>query len=195
MTKKCLIIPAAGLSSRHPPNKLLLDLEGMTAIERTVSTFIDFPLDIYVITGYQSDKTSALLNRKFGDLITVIDNPHYELGMSSSIKAALRVLNREYSYFGICPGDKPFILPATVAKMLDALDRELPWLAAPFYHDRMGHPCFFAAGLKPGLLAVTGDMGGREIIRNYPDRLLKIRVNDEGIIMDLDRYLDGSHVR
>lgn len=195
MPEKCIIIPAAGLSSRHPPNKLLLDLEGMTAIERTVSTFIDFPLDIYVVTGYQGEKTASLLRKKFGDLITVIDNPHYELGLSSSIKAALRVLNRDYSYLGICPGDKPFILSATVAKMLDALDRELPLLAAPIYHDRLGHPCFFAAELKPELLAVTGDIGGREIIRNYPDRLLKIPLNDEGIIMDLDRYLDGSHVR
>ena len=38
-----LIIPAAGLSRRHPPNKLLLPLEGETVIQRSVARFIEAP--------------------------------------------------------------------------------------------------------------------------------------------------------
>jgi len=195
MPEKCVIIPAAGLSSRHPPNKLLLKLEGRTVIERTVSIFIDFPLNIVVVTGYQREKTAFLLRKNFGTRITVIDNPDYSLGMSSSIKAAVRALKQEYGYIGICPADKPFIRKTTIADLLDTLDKELPLIAAPFYNGQMGHPCFFSGKLKKELLTITGDMGGREIVTNYRERLLEIQVNDEGITLDMDRYLDGSHVR
>lgn len=195
MPEKCIIIPAAGLSSRQPPNKLLLEFEGMTAIERTVSTFIDFPLDIFVVTGYQGEKTSFLLESSFGNRVTMVDNPDYELGMSSSIKAAVRALKQEYGYIGICPGDKPFIKKTTIATIIDTLDEELPLIAAPFFDNRMGHPCFFSDKLKKDLLNITGDMGGREIVAEYREQVLEIHVDDEGTILDLDRYLEGGHVR
>jgi len=193
--EKCIIIPAAGLSSRHPPNKLLLELEGLMAIERTVSTFIDFPLDIFVVTGYQSEKMSYLLECSFGNRLTVVDNQDYRLGMSSSIKAAVRALKQEYGYIGICPGDKPFIQKTTIADMLDTLDEELPLIAAPFYDNRRGHPCFFSGKLKKDLLNITGDMGGREIAAEFRKQVLEIQVDDEGTILDLDRYLEGGHVQ
>lgn len=182
------------MSTRHPPNKLLLKLNKSTVIERTLSIFIDFPLDINIITGHQQDKINDIL-KKFKNRITIIQNPDFRSGMASSIKCGLHKMQSDCEYIGICPGDKPFIEKKTVKSILLQMQEKHPLIAAPSYDGRLGHPCFFAGALGNELLKITGDTGGKMVIEKYRDHLLEIPVRDKGVIMDMDMYLDGIDVR
>ena len=187
--KTCIVIPSAGLSSRHPPNKLLLKAGDKTFIETTVEKFVNLPTDIYVITGYQAQQMTDILDDRFGSRISVICNPDYRNGMSTSIVAGVNSLKYDYEYIGIYPGDKPFIRKDTLQKCLSSLEKALPLISAPYFNSVMGHPCFFHKSLKNELMALKGDIGGRTVVENHKDRMLPIPVDDPGIITDLDSYL------
>jgi len=188
-----VIITAAGLSSRHPPNKLLLKIGKETVIERTVATFIALPVDIIVITGWQSEKVTPVLLDRFGDRITVMNNPAYATGLASSIRAALESFApRRYSYLAFCNGDRPFIKPQTAAELLKRVEGDTPFIAAPTFDGTMGHPTFFSSSLHGELAAITGDRGGRTLLKKYADRVTYYPVADQGTTWDMDYYLERN---
>ena len=184
-----LIITAAGLSQRRPPNKLLLPLGEKTVIETTVEIFIDTPLDITVVTGHQREKIEPLLYQRFGDRITIVHNPDYASGLASSVTAGLKNNPGEPDYWCFCNGDKPFIKQATIEYLLAELERSKPPIMIPAFHDQIGHPTFFSADFTSELLALTGDSGGRDILQRHRREVLFVPVADEGVSLDMDCYL------
>ncbi|MBC8402923.1 MAG: nucleotidyltransferase family protein [Candidatus Marinimicrobia bacterium] len=184
-----LIITAAGLSRRRPSNKLLLPLGDRTVIETTVENFIKTDMDITVVTGYQREKIEPLLTQRFGDRITIVSNPDYASGLASSVTAGLKNNPGKPDYWCFCNGDKPFIKPATIDYLLAELDRSKPLIMIPAFHDQIGHPTFFSADFTPELLALNGDTGGRKLIERHVRDVLFVLVADEGVSLDMDRYL------
>ena len=183
-----LIITAAGLSQRQPPNKLLLPLGHKTVIETTVGNFINTNMDFAVVTGYQREKIEHLLTTRFGDRIKIVHNPDYASGLASSIKAGMTINTEKSDYWCFCNGDKPFIKPATIELLITELEHRKPQIMVPTYQDRPGHPTFFSADFTPELLALTSDTGARDIIQRQRREVLFIPVDDEGVALDMDRY-------
>jgi len=185
-----LIITAAGLSQRQPPNKLLLPLDHKTVIETTVGNFINTNLDMAVVTGHQREKIEPLLTQRFGDRITIVHNPDYETGLASSIKAGLSIDIEKPDYWCFCNGDKPFIKLATIELVLTNLEHRKPLILVPTYQDQPGHPTFFSADFTSELLALTGDTGARMLIQRHRRDVLFVPVADEGVSLDMDRYIN-----
>lgn len=190
-----LIITAAGMSRRLPPNKLLQKRGEITALEKTVRSFTGFNLEIVVVIGYQAEKTGILLSKKFGEKIQVVLNNEYESGLASSLKAGLMVPGEKIDYYGFSLGDKPFIQRKTIEYILDHLTRNNPGILIPAYHGHNGHPAFFSRNFKKDLMLLKGNLGARQIIRNTGSQVTFLPVSDRGIILDLDlfnRESDGS---
>lgn len=188
-----MVISAAGMSTRHPPNKLLIMLNNKPVIIKTVSIYVDLPVDLYVVVGHQNTAIKAALSTNFDDGIGIIDNPDYRSGMSTSLRAAIRRMDADYDYFGFSNGDMPFISSDTVSYLLEELFKKKPLILAPSYKNRVGHPVFFRSDLKNELSAITGDQGGREIINRHRSEMVVIPVKDEGTITDMDYYLDTQY--
>lgn len=186
-----IIIPAAGMSKRQPPNKLLLRLKDRTVIETTVECFIDEPVDIFVVIGHQKSQLRTLLNQRFGNRITIIENPRFKTGMASSLKAALVDISVETRYIGVCPGDKPFIAARTIRRLIDKLTTKNPLILAPSYEEAIGHPVFFAISLKAELAAISGDEGGRSVMQKHLEETTIIPVPDAGVVRDMDAHLEN----
>ncbi|MBC8174492.1 MAG: nucleotidyltransferase family protein [Candidatus Marinimicrobia bacterium] len=194
MSKKIsMIIQAAGLSRRQPPNKLLMKLGTETVIEKTVTAFVNFPLEIIVVLGYKMEKLKPILTMQFADKITIVENPYYHKGMASSIHTGIRAAGRDCDYYGFCNGDKPFIQRKTISNLLKELEEKTPTILIPVYQYRIGHPNFFSATLRDELLATTGEIGGRQIFRDHKDSALSISVEDKGVVLDMDQYLENEH--
>lgn len=192
--KVAIVISAAGMSTRHPPNKLLIRLGDQPVIVKTISTFIDLGIDIFVVVGHQKSLVKNALSSSSLRNIKTIHNPDYKLGMSTSIKAAVRQIRDQYDYLGFSNGDLPFISTETVSYLLKELYTSKPLLLAPSYNNRIGHPVFFCAELFDELELITGDKGGREIIKKHRGKMLILPVEDEGVIMDMDYYLEKKYV-
>ncbi len=185
-----LIITAAGLSQRQPPNKLLLLLGHKTVIETTVGNFTNTNLDITVVTGHQREKIEPYLTQRFGDRITIVHNPDYASGLASSIKAGMTINTEKPDYWCFCNGDKPFIKSSTIELLLTDLEHQKPPILVPTYQDQPGHPTFFSTDFTSELLTLTGDTGARKIIQRHGREVLFVPVTDEGVSLDMDRYIN-----
>ncbi len=187
-----LIIPAAGLSSRQPPNKLLLGLDERSVIEQTISNLVDFPGEIYLVLGYMAEEILALIE-PYEDQVNIVMNPDFESGLSSSIKIGVDAAGSDLDYWCFCPGDKPFITLDTFYALFYVLRETMPDILIPRFKQHPGHPTFFSTLLKDAFRELEGDAGGRQIISRTGIDPAYVDVQEEGIIMDMDRYLEEEH--
>lgn len=187
--KICMIITAAGMSMRQKQNKLLIRTCHETVIEKTISIFSNLDVDIFVIVGYQKFEMIPMLEHRFGNEITIVENEEYKNGIASSIKAGLSAANEFYDYYGFCNGDKPFIKSTTVEKLLFYIQENKPKILIPIFQERPGHPTFFKQEFLFSFYNLKGDTGGKKIIDKFPNSVTYLPVDDEGIILDMDKYL------
>ena len=172
-----LILLAAGKGSRFGANKLL-------------APFCGRPLWTY---GYRALKEAA--NAVGGRVIVVsrypeilaevpeegVFSPESENGLSFSVRAGVNACGE------LAAGDKllflaadmPFLTAETVQKLLEtplsASEGDgLPLAACTFDGEETGNPVVFSALLREKLLSLTGDRGGRVVLRDCPDRVEKI---------------------
>lgn len=190
-----MIITAAGMSTRQGKNKLLIRLCNETIIEKTINNLLNNNLDIFVIVGYQKELIVPILTDRFRNDIQIIENMDYKSGIASSLKAGIRAAGENYDYFGFCNGDKPFIKVKTIESMLKYLLDNQPKILVPIYQEVSGHPTFFLKEFIKDFSLISGDTGGREVIEKYPNAVTYLPINDEGIILDMDKYLkDKSNI-
>jgi molybdenum cofactor cytidylyltransferase len=182
-----LIIPAAGLSSRHPDNKLLYLIDHKTVIDHTISTFLDLPVDIIVIIGNRLNEFKDILS-KYKTQIKVLDNLNYLRGKSSSIHKGILGSDTSTDYYGFCNGDLPFIKSDTIKLLLNILETKKPPILVPTYQKQIGHPIFFNRNLRDKLLNTSGDYGGISIVDMHPNAQY-VEIDDPGITLDMDKYL------
>lgn len=190
--KICVIITAAGMSTRQKENKLLIRSCNETIIEKTINTFLNNDLDIFVIVGYQMELILPILTDRFRNNIQIVENKNYKSGIASSLKAGIRATGGNYAYFGFCNGDKPFIEVKTVKILLKYLVENKPSILVPIYQEQSGHPTFFSKDFVKDISVISGDTGGREVIKKHPEAVTYLPINDEGIIMDMDMYLKAK---
>ena len=190
-----MIITAAGMSTRQKRNKLLIRSCNETIIEKTINNFMNNNLDIFVIIGYQKELIVPIINDRFRNDIQIVENMNYKDGIASSLKAGIRVASENYDYIGFCNGDKPFINVKTVEIILKYLEENQPQILVPQYQEQSGHPTFFSKEIIKEFEIISGDIGGREIIKIFPDRVTYLPLNDEGIVLDMDKYLQNESLK
>ena len=188
--KISMIVPAAGSSTRHPPNKLLDKIGNRTVIEQTLETYLNYDFEILLIIGYEAERITEIIPAKIQTQIQIIKNDYYLKGLAESIKTGVRAAQRGYYYFGFSLGDKPFITKETVKTLLYELETNRPKILIPTFKGTIGHPAFFSQIYHSELLTLTGDSGGRELLNTHADDITYFPVNDRGIILDMDAYYD-----
>jgi len=116
----------------------------------------------------------------------VVESDRTALGMGASLAAAVAASDRAEGWI-VALGDMPLIAPATIRAVRDAV-AEGALIAAPACRRTgvRGHPVGFAAALRPELLALSGDVGAREVLQSHRDRLRILPSDDPGILVDLD---------
>lgn len=183
------IVAAAGLSQRHPPNKLLIEIDGKSVIRRTVESLLPLGLPVIVVLGNEADKVRQALSKLDSSFLHLVENRDYKTGMASSLIVGIRALPNDLDYFGFLPGDKPFISAGTMEKTLGFISRLRPLILVPEFGNLPGHPTFFSTSLRAKFLELTGDTGGREILKMHPNDILKMPCDDPNIIVDMDALL------
>jgi molybdenum cofactor cytidylyltransferase len=184
------IIPAAGLSSRMGErNKLLLDFRGKTFIEHAVDTLLESRVgEVIVVTGYESENVKAALGPRTGG-VTVVHNPRYDEGMSTSIHAGVAAASPEAEAIMIFLADQPLIESADINRLIAAfyLAREQnKSIVVPFYQGQRGNPVILDSRFKADILDVVGDVGCRRIVKRNPDKVFVLEMDNDHVIRDID---------
>jgi len=190
----CGIILAAGEGKRMGKVKLTLPLGDKQLIEWVLQAAKLTPLDKYFLVVRPEDKEIIKTGKKWGAEIVL--NSEYRSGMSSSIRKALhQISSNELEGFFVLLGDQPLINPSILYKMLLAFTPGKKEIVIPFYKDRQGNPVFFDGYWKDELMKLSGDMGGRVLIKAHPERIKRFKIPNESILLDIDREEDYEKIK
>ncbi len=111
-----------------------------------------------------------------------------EQGMGASLAFGIRA-RPEAAGWLVALADMPWIMPATIRKVADAL-RLGAFIAAPCWQGQRGHPVGFSHILGPDLAALDGDAGAKSVIQTHLEQLRLVDCNDPGVLWDIDKPQD-----
>ena len=191
------ILLMAGLSSRLGFPKALLPYGRKALVERVLEQTLASRLDrVILVLGCQARKILSALGPFQGSpRLEVVVNRRYDRGLSSSIRAGLRVLDPSASGVMFILGDQPLLKTATIDRLIQAFRRHTLPIVVPLYGRRPGNPVIFGRELLPALQRLRGDTGGREIIRKNPEWVLNIPIRPQYIGWDVDTWEDYDRTR
>jgi molybdenum cofactor cytidylyltransferase len=178
------ILLAAGESNRMGQPKQLMPFDQITIVERTIDNLLNSAVsETIVVLGYKDEEIRKTIASK---PIKIAINPDYQQGMSTSIIAGLKQVDKKARAVIIALGDQPFVNSQTITSLVEAFIANNRGILIPVYQGRRGNPVIFAIKYKNELLNLKGDVGGREIIKRHPDDVLEVAVNCEGVLLDID---------
>lgn len=180
-----MIILAAGMSSRFGRNKLLEELKGRTVIERVLDNCIKSKVDrTTIVLGFEHLRIKQVISHYD---CTVVLNPRFQDGQSSSIKAGLRAIYEDSEAVLISPGDVPLITYEQIDALIENFRRYGSKIAVTAHNGEMGHPILFGSSLFAELLDISEEgQGLKEVITKHKDQIAKVNVEDEGVLLDID---------
>ncbi len=182
------VILAAGASTRMGRAKQLLPLGGATvlahAIENVRATSVD---EIILVLGAAAE---AIQQQLPPSLIKIVVNPAYRQGMASSLRAGLSTIDARSEAALIVLGDQPLIQPQTLQQIMDGYHRSRAPIVIPSYQGSRGNPVLLDRSVFSEVMALVGDTGCRAIFPNHLDAILKVEVEDPGILLDIDTQDD-----
>jgi molybdenum cofactor cytidylyltransferase len=190
------IVLGAGKSERMRRSKLNLPLGSKKLIEWVLESVTLSLLDEIFLVIKPDDKNITEIARKWN--VKIVYNPDYKKGMSTSIQKALIKLDtqdKEIDGFCLILGDQPFINHKIINQLIKNFTRGKKEIVVPYYQGNRGNPVLFDMEWKKDFMEITGDTGGRVLIRKYPDHIKKVDILDKGILFDIDREEDYSKAK
>ncbi|HEV2581428.1 MAG TPA: NTP transferase domain-containing protein, partial [Ktedonobacteraceae bacterium] len=88
-------------------------------------------------------------------------------------------------------GDQPLITAQIIDSVIEAFEagrREGKRIVAPLYGGQRGNPVLFDAALFDELMEVTGDEGGRGLLKRHPDEVATIETGNPAASSDVDTW-------
>jgi len=188
------IILAAGEGKRMGKVKLTLPLGNKKLIEWVLRAVKLTPLDKYFLVVRPEDKEIIRTGEKWG--AEIVFNPEYKSGMSSSIQKALSLIPSEgVEGFFLILGDQPLITSRIINKLIKSFSPGKGEIVVPYFKNKRGNPVLFDICWKDELMAVTGDVGGRVLIKAHPEKIKRVNISDETILFDIDREEDYEKMK
>jgi len=180
------ILLAAGKSTRSGhTHKLLANLDDKPVIEQSVIALKEAGFqNIIVVTGAREVEIKAALAAQ---TVQFAHNSDYESGMATSIKVGVEALAETVVQCVICLGDMPFVRKETYRGLVSAANRISDAdIFAPTFRGKRGNPVLWRQGQFEKLRRLSGDKGGRAIMREHETLVCDVAVEDPGILIDLD---------
>ncbi len=189
------LVLAAGRSSRMGAgrHKLLLPLGDRPVLAHVLDmTLASDARPLVVVLGHQAQQVRAILSHYTEQrAITILDNPTYQQGMSTSLRvgiAYLMTLSPTVTGAFILLGDQPLIHTETLTAMLALKETTGKRIIVVHDNGKRGNPTLIDASLFPELLTTSGDEGGRKILERYPHETATLARDDATQNYDVDTW-------
>jgi molybdenum cofactor cytidylyltransferase len=185
------IILAAGASTRMGSPKPLLMWRGEPFIRHIVRTALGADLSpIVIVAGVHTSEIRAAVA---GLPVTLIHNPDWETGQSTSVRCGLRALPDTMGSAVFLLADQPHIPIELVEALKDQHAQTLNPIVAPLIDERRGNPVLFDRVTFADLLALTGDVGGRAVFAKHP--ITYVPWHDANLLLDVDAPEDYQRLQ
>ncbi len=184
------IILAAGEGRRFGELKQIYKINNVPILQTIIDKVVPLFSEVILVLGYKSDE--ILLTLSIPKSLKVVVNPHYSLGMGTSLSYGVNSLSPSISHFAIFLSDMPHIEVKTVNVLVNNLrekEKEKE-IIAPLYNGKRGFPVFFSYHFINDLKDLKGDRGARDLIKKQKKYLRLIKVFDPGVVKDIDTKKD-----
>jgi molybdenum cofactor cytidylyltransferase len=170
------VILAAGSSFRAGAFKPALDLGGRSMILRCLEGMLETCSRVIIVGGFSFDRLTALVRTLPG--VECVQNPAYQQGMFTSVKAGLSRVRGEYCF--LLPVDTPCV-PARVYRSLAACGSQV---AVPVYRGGRGHPVLLRSAIIPSILQEPDGSSLRSFIHRTGPAFVEVDAPE--ILYDVD---------
>jgi molybdenum cofactor cytidylyltransferase len=183
------VLLAGGHSRRFGSNKLLHTLpDGQpVALAAAKTLLLALPESVAIVRPENTELADIL--KAAGMRVTLCSKDQQEMGDSLAAAVRLAAENYEADGFVIALADMPFITPPTVSAVAKALV-DGARIAMPVYLGQRGHPVGFAAEFRKSLQNLKGDEGARSVVEEHRQLVVRIEVDDAGVLRDIDHPAD-----
>ena len=208
-----MILLAAGYGRRFGSNKLFYEIDGQPMYLRVLNQLIQAKkklrgnkkenenkenneennkennrvsleqapeLEIAVVTQYQEIEETV---KSKG--VTVLINHHPEQGISSSLKTGLEYFkDTDACLFAVA--DQPWLTSGAVAGLVRLFLKSGKGIACVSKGNQPGNPCIFASKYYSELMTLTGDRGGKKVLKQHLEDTAYFEVTDGRELEDVD---------
>lgn len=184
MSGICIVLLAAGNSSRYGSAKLLEEFGGQTLIRRISEAALATGSRVLVVTGAYAERINAELA---GLDVTLLHNADWNEGMGTSIaKAFKQLLSLADPCVAaiVCPTDLPLIGTAQLRRLIDAHHRRPHRIVASAWGETQGTPCLFPAVHFDELAQLRGPSGAKVLLAKRESALERVEMPEAAADID-----------
>jgi CTP:molybdopterin cytidylyltransferase MocA len=184
-----MIYLAAGKSSRYGSNKLLEEIDGKPMYRHLLDILTVMKeeephrYELVVVTAYDE------IENDLQDLpLKVVRNRNQELGASHSIKLGLEACGEigRHDHVMFAVADQPYVQEDELFGFIHMFKRSYKGIGVLCWQGEMGNPVIFQGQFVPELMALTGDVGGKAVVKAHLSEVFQYEADSEMSLRDID---------
>lgn len=182
LQKKCsnirVIVMASGLSRRFGSvDKLLIPLNGRPMFQHVMIHLADLCRSLDWLEVVVVGRLKPILEfAKRQGFLTVYNN-HALMGQSQSIRLGLSAPGRTYETSVFLTADQPYMSLETLRNYLEYVQAHMEYFVCVRSRNRWGNPVSFPQRFTEALMALEGDVGGKQIMKAHMEHVLFFEVS------------------
>jgi molybdenum cofactor cytidylyltransferase len=185
------VVLAAGASSRMGAMKQLLPFGETTLLETVIANVRRARVDeIIVVLGASADEIRGKLAV---DQSRIVINPEFHQGMGTSLRCGIAQVSTDAAL--VVLADQPFVEASTINRLVEEYCEKEPQIVIPVYRGFRGNPVLLDRSVFPEIMGLSGDIGCRAIFGGHSENILKVPVDDVGVLLDIDTREDFEKLR
>ena len=146
--------------------------------------------EIVVVLGASSDE---IRRRTSFDQIKVVVNHDFRDGIGTSLRCGVAQATGDAAL--VILADQPMVQTRTIRHLIREYREKMPQIAIPVYRGFRGNPVLLDRSVFPEILNLSGDIGCRAIFGGHSQSILKVPVDDVGVLLDIDTPQDLEKLR
>ncbi len=180
------LVLAAGASRRAGMiNKLMVNVGDVPMVRHVVNSVCNSNVgEVVVVTGHQHEKISDALKHTAANVVFCAT---HDQGMAHSLSYGISRL-QEVDAVLVCLADMPDITVELINTIIGWKDAETLFerILVPTFNGKRGNPVLVGRAFFDTLLQHIGDTGARFLMKQYPERVIEVPVEEESILLDYD---------
>lgn len=165
-----IVLMAAGASRRLGQPKQLIETNGKSLLTDMAEVALATGMrPVIVVLGALAEAVKATIQHKE---VTLVQNPHWQKGMATSLHIGLRTLlhanpSLQAAILMVC--DQPFVSTRLLLQLLQSHTATGMPAIASTYAGQMGTPALFHRSIFEDLMQIQGDTGARKWMAAHPE--------------------------